>query len=341
MCRAAEESWGGPVERVNLYRPEEVAVPEGNFMAKMRFVRRALVCAWRQRPDVVLALHVNFLPVALAIRFLVGSQVAMFGIGVEVWAPFPWWTRRLIARCDSLLAISRFTADWMARRAGIDPSRIKVVPLPIERSLVNAALHHPDPVSPSETADVCLLTVTRLVPEHRFKGCFEVANALPVVLARRPNVRWVLVGHGGDLPVIRERCRALGIDHAVEFTDRIDDEQLAERYRRADVFLLPSIADPEADPPVGEGFGLVYAEAGAFGLPSIGSSVGGGSLEIVIDGETGVRVPPHDTQALIDAIVRLVDDAQLRRRLGQGARERVRSRHLPSHFSDALERACR
>lgn len=340
MGSAAEGSWSGPVERVNLYLPDEVAAPEGNPLAKVRFVGRALTCAWRQRPDVVLALHVNFLPVALAIRFLVGARVAMFGIGVEVWAPFPWWTRRLIARCDSLLAISHFTADWMARRAGMDASRIQVVPLPIEEGLVSEAFEPSEPVSPSEAPHVCLLTVTRLVPEHRFKGCFEIADALSTVLARRPTVRWVLVGHGGDLPVIRERCRALGIDHAVEFTDRISDEQLAERYRRADIFLLPSIADPEADPPVGEGFGLVYAEAGAFGLPSIASSVGGGSLEIVKDGETGLTVPPRSADALVDAILRLVDDGGLRRRLGENARERVKSRHLPSHFSDALQRAC-
>lgn len=340
MGKSIEENWLGPVDRANLYLPDEVAVPEGNVRAKLRFVRRAVLAAFRQRPDTIMVLHVNLLPVAFAIRLLVGGRVAMFGIGVEVWAPFPWWMRRLISRCDRLLAISRFTAGWMARRAGIDRSRITVIPLPIEESLVETAQAVAAGASRPERAHVQLLTVTRLVPEHRYKGCFEIVNALPAVLARRPDVRWVLVGHGSDLPVIRERCRTLGVDHAVEFTGRIGDDQLAEQYRQADVFVLPSIADPESAPPIGEGFGLVYAEAAAFAVPSIASSAGGGSLEIVIDDETGVTVPPYDLQALVDAILQLVEDTDQRQRLGEGGRERVARQHLPHHFTMALRRGC-
>jgi len=184
------------------------------------------------------------------------------------------------------------------------------------------------------------LTVSRLVPEHRFKGYFTVARALPVVLARRPSVRWTLVGHGPDLPAIQEECADLGIEHAVELTGRITDDALVQNYVRADLFVLPSTADPEASPPVGEGFGLVYAEAGAFGLPSVGSNAGGGSLEIVIDGQTGLTVPPNDADALADAILRLIDDADLRTRLGRGARELVESRQRPSRVALALRRAC-
>jgi phosphatidylinositol alpha-1,6-mannosyltransferase len=339
MGSAAEEAWAGPVGRVNLYLPDEVTVPEGNLAAKLRFTRRALRAGWRQRPDVVLALHVNFLPVAFAIRRLVGARVAVFGIGVEVWAPFSRWIRELIARCDRILAISAFTAELMAARAGIAASRITVVPLPIDERIARAAFGGADRAAVTEAEQICLITVTRLVPEHRFKGCFEIAEAMPSVLAQRSNVRWVLVGHGADLPVIRERCRELGIGHAVEITDRIDDDELADRYRQADVFVLPSTADPEADPPVGEGFGLVFAEAGAFGLPSIGSTAGGGSLEIISHGENGVNVPPHDPGALVQAILELVGNPDLRRRLGANARERVRSRHMLPHFAEALRRA--
>jgi len=153
-------------------------------------------------------------------------------------------------------------------------------------------------------------------------------------------VRWVVVGQGADLPALRARCQALGIEHVVTFTGGISDKGLVEAYRRADVFVLPSRADPEALPPIGEGFGLVFAEAGAFGLPSIGSNEGGGSLEFVIDRKTGIRVPTDDRDALAQAIVRLVDDAKLRAQLGEGAKELVASRHLPSQFSAALWAAC-
>jgi glycosyltransferase involved in cell wall biosynthesis len=163
---------------------------------------------------------------------------------------------------------------------------------------------------------------------------------LPRVLTERPGVRWLVVGQGADLPVLRARCENLGVGHAVDFAGGVEDESLIKAYRRADVFVLPSRADPEAVPPVGEGFGLVFAEAGAFGVPSIGSSAGGGSLEFVRNEKTGLTVPPNDPEALFGAIVRLMDDAELRARLGQGARELVQSRHLPSQFSAALWDAC-
>ena len=339
MADAIEDGWPGPVVRVNLYRPDEVEEPEGNLRAKVRFSRRAVAAAARERPAALLLLHVNFLPVGLFIRAVAGARVGMFAIGVEVWSPMSRWTRLLVNRCDWLLAISSYTATWFARRARIELDRVRVVPLPIDRSLADAAADASPPRPARADGHVRLLTVSRLVPEHRFKGCFTVARALPAVIARQPSIRWTLVGDGADLPVIREECRALGIDHAVEFAGRISDEALAQQYRRADLFVLPSSADPEATPPVGEGFGLVYAEAGAFGLPLVGSSAGGGGLEIVIDGQTGVTVPPDDPKALAEAILRLAADAELRARLGHGARKLVERRHLPSVFAAALRSA--
>lgn len=340
VADSIQAAWSGPVVRVDLYRPHEVAVPEGHIGAKVRFAWRAAAAAIRSRPDGIICVHVNFLPIAMLLRRGLGSRVGIVGHGVEVWSPFPWYLRRLIARCDWRLAVSSFTASWMAYRAGIEKDRVQVVPLPINASLAALPESAREPIPVPEDGVVRLLTVTRLVREHRFKGYFDVADALPPILARRPQVRWVVVGHGDDLPAIRERCRELGIDRAVEFTGRIDDQRLAELYRQADLFVLPSVAEPEATPPMGEGFGLVFAEAGAFGLPAIGSSAGGGSLEIVLDQETGVTVPPYDSQALIDAILELVDDVDLRRRLGEGARRRVLCRHMPHHFAAALERIC-
>jgi phosphatidylinositol alpha-1,6-mannosyltransferase len=338
MADAVEHGWQGPVLRLDLYRPREVRTPEGNLRAKLRFSRRALVAALRARPDAILLLHVNFVPLGVLLRTLVGARVGLFAIGVEVWVPLSRWRRALIRRCDWLLAISSFTADWFARCARVDRGKVTVIPLPIDQRLADAAGAQHPPAGDEGTTT--MLTVSRLVPEHRFKGYLDVVRALPLVLARRPSVRWVLVGNGADLAVIRDECRARGIEHAVDLTGPVDDVTLVAQYRRADVFVLPSTADPEASPPTGEGFGLVFAEAGAFGVPSIGSSRGGGSLEIVLDGATGLTVPPDDTAALASAILRLVDDADLRDRLGRAARKIVEERHLPAHFAIALSRAC-
>jgi phosphatidylinositol alpha-1,6-mannosyltransferase len=300
-----------------------------------------LGAARREPPDVIIALHVNLLPVALLAGKPRRARVVMFGHGIEVWAPLPWWTRRFVAGCDRLLAVSSFTAEWMARRARIDVNRVKVVTLPVAQRFADEADDTGSRTQDDAPRAVELLSVCRLVPAQRSKGYFDVANALPHVLAERPAVRWRMVGHGPDLAALREHCEHLGIGHAVEIPGRVEDDVLVESYRRADVFVLPTWANPEAVPPVGEGFGLVFAEAAMFGLPLIGSTEGGGSLDLVMDGHTGLTVPPNDQEALVRAILRLVDDRDLRERLGNGARALIESRHLPSQFSAALLAACR
>jgi glycosyltransferase involved in cell wall biosynthesis len=159
------------------------------------------------------------------------------------------------------------------------------------------------------------------------------------VLERHPEASWVVVGEGDDLPALRAECDRLGIRDAVTFKGRVSDADLVDLYRTAAVFALPSVADADADPPLGEGFGLVFLEAGAFGLAIVAATQGGGSSEFVIDGETGLTVSAHAPNEVADAIVRLLDDPDLRTALGQRARERALARHLPAHFRAALNRS--
>jgi phosphatidylinositol alpha-1,6-mannosyltransferase len=167
-----------------------------------------------------------------------------------------------------------------------------------------------------------VLTVSRLAAEHRYKGHFDIARCFSRVLERRPDATWIVVGDGDDLPALRAECERLGIHEAV--------------YRRAALFALPSFADIDAKPPVGEGFGLVYLEAGAFGLPSIAATPGGGSADFVSHGQTGLTVRPHAADELAEAILRLLEDPQLRAALGRRARSQAFARHLPEHFRQAL-----
>ena len=136
-------------------------------------------------------------------------------------------------------------------------------------------------------------------------------------------------------------CRELGIRHAVTFLGGVSDEDLIHAYREADVFVLPSVAQAQYQPPTGEGFGLVYAEAGAFGVPSIASTSGGGALDFVENGVTGMTTAPGDSADLAAAILRLLSDPQERSRLGQAAQDRVRVHHLPGQFGTRLASALR
>jgi glycosyltransferase involved in cell wall biosynthesis len=88
-------------------------------------------------------------------------------------------------------------------------------------------------------------------------------------------------------------------------------------------------------PSRGEGFGLVYLEAMRFGKPCIASTVDGGS-EVVVDGHTGLLVPPDDLPAVRDAAVRLLSDDAFAERLGEAGRQRLESRYRFQHFQDRL-----
>ncbi len=340
---AVEANWDGPVERVDLVqapRQREASAPrlDGTVSrpAVVRFTKRVFKRAHTSRPDIVVCGLLGLLPVASAVALAFRCKLALLAYGVDVWGRIGPLEQVLIRRCAHLLTISSFTADVFGARAGVDRSDIGVLALPMAEPIAAGA---EAAVDDHAGRAAIVLTVSRLARTDRFKGHFDIARCFGRVLERRPDARWVVVGDGDDLAALRSECRRLRIQHAVTLTGRVTDAELIGLYRTAAVFALPSFANPDAHPPVGEGFGLVYAEAGAFGLPIIAAAPGGGSAEFVVDGSTGLTVKPHAPQELADVIVRLLDSPELRTALGQRARSRAFAHHLPVHFREALHRS--
>jgi glycosyltransferase involved in cell wall biosynthesis len=151
-----------------------------------------------------------------------------------------------------------------------------------------------------------LLTVGRLQAP---KDAVTLIRALGA-LRERP-FEAVVVGDGPDRPAVEEEIRLLGLEPAVELAGERDD--VPELLASADLFVLSSRS---------EGLPLSILEAMAAGLPVVASNVGG-VPEAVVDGHTGLLVPPSDPQSLAAAIGRLLDDPARRRRLGEAGRLRV------------------
>lgn len=166
------------------------------------------------------------------------------------------------------------------------------------------------------TKEVQLLFVGRL--DHQ-KGLDVLLEAL----ARVPNrLRWSLtvVGTGGDDAELRQKAATLGVAGSVRFVGQVND--VPERLRRSDVFVLPSRA---------EGMSNALLEAMSVGIACVATAIGGNS-ELVRDGVTGVLVPAGDAQALGHALERLMRSPALRRKLGEAAREII----LRSYTIDAV-----
>lgn len=165
-------------------------------------------------------------------------------------------------------------------------------------------------------------SVGRLV---RQKGYDLLLEAMPRLLADRPGLRLVIAGEGPERRALEDRAGALGIRHAVRLVGHLPDPRAL--YAAMDVFLLPSRH---------EGYGVVFLEAMAMGVPVLGTRVVG-SDEAVRDGRTGILVPPGDADVLAHAVSRLLGDPARRRSLAAAAREWLRSHGNRGRMAERTE----
>lgn len=163
--------------------------------------------------------------------------------------------------------------------------------------------------------DRVILTVGRLVPK---KNHDHVLRALPEVLQKIPNLKYLIVGSGPEEAQLKEVARQLGISKQVIFTGAIEHASLPPYYCLSNVFVMPScvVADNF------ESFGIVFIEASACGKPVIGSKTGGIS-DAVVDGVTGLLVEPNDVKEIAQTLIRLLTDEQLALTLGKNGRARA------------------
>jgi glycogen(starch) synthase len=156
--------------------------------------------------------------------------------------------------------------------------------------------------------------VGRLTPT---KGPHVLLEAVPRVLGLRPETRFVFAGDGQMREGLESRARELGLEGTVRFVGHLRGQVLATFYRAADLVVVPSLYEP---------FGMVALEAAVCGTPVLVAGTGGLS-EILVDGVTGITVPPNDPEALARGIVHLLHNLHLGRELAAHADARVREQY--------------
>jgi len=189
----------------------------------------------------------------------------------------------------------------------------------------------PADASPLDDARPTILTIARI--EERYKGHDTLVRALPLVLAKVPDAQWVVIGEGSLRPGLEALAASYGVSQAIRFLGAVADEQRNLWLRRARLLAMPSRLP--AGGFAGEGFGIVYLEAGAYGKPVVAGNVGG-ALDAVRDGETGLLVEPTDPLLVAEAITRLLLDSELARRLGEAGRRHALAHTWP-HVVDRVE----
>jgi glycosyltransferase involved in cell wall biosynthesis len=225
------------------------------------------------------------------------------------------WGRNLqvmgMKRASAITAVSQFQAKQIATDVSLALNDIHVIPNPISPKLQQQALAQPR-VEPSKPV---ILYTGRI--EFR-KGSLELLRSVDRVAAEFPEVEYVVAGARHNSIDDRMLNQAFGVNGTrkhVRLIGHVQWQKLADWYRRASVFVMPSYY---------ETFGISVIEAMAFGLPVVASDAGG-LPEVVEDGVTGILVPAGDSAALSEALLRLLRDPRLRARMGEAGRERVRS----------------
>lgn len=237
----------------------------------------------------------------------------------------------VVRNADLLLPVSGFTAGLLqdlgapADRIrvinnGTDPDRFRPISEPSFRSRIGAA------------GRPMILAIGRIVPR---KGFDTVIEAMPQVLRTIPDALLAIAGEGPFEADLRASVERLGLSDSVHFCGRIPYDDLPEVYSSADVVAMPS----RHEPPAVEGFGIVFLEANACERAVIGAHTGG-IPDAVVDGETGLLVPPDDPPALAAALVELLSNQPLRERLGRQGRQRVLDAftwdHVAGRVADVL-----
>ncbi len=269
----------------------------------------AFAQALRFRPDLTLNAHIVTAPVSTAIRRALGAPVVQYYHANEI-GDKPRLAEFAARRADVVIAVSSYTAG-LIKASGGEQADIRLIPPGVELPV--------DP-TPQPAARPTLLTIARM--NDGYKGHDVLIRALALVRERVPGALLIVVGDGPLRAGLEQLVESLELSDAVRFLGSVSDRQRDEWLRRADVFAMPSRLP--GGRLAGEGFGIVYLEAAAYGKPVVAGNVAG-ALDSVADGETGLLVDPTDPQAVADAITTLLVDRDLARRLGERGAERAAS----------------
>jgi glycosyltransferase involved in cell wall biosynthesis len=224
-------------------------------------------------------------------------------------------TRFILSRADRVLFNSQYTLA-QAREKGYFPCRAEVVYQGFDDRLFGRVLRSGE----SRTLLNIPQDATLIVALGRMievKGLHVLAAAADDLLATRPNAHLVIAGDGPMRPQIQDLVSRAACRDRIHLPGALSRARVAQLLADADLFVNPGIVDSTGR---AEGLGITTIEAMASGLPCVGSRVGG-IAETIIDGATGFLVPPSDRSELVRAIGRLIDDAELRKRMGAAARK--------------------
>lgn len=279
--------------------PRSIKEVTSNIPAKVQFIseaaggkRQYLQAVGHQLKgscDLIICGHINLLPLAAAYSLVKRAPLVLQVHGIEVWRPPERIHRTCLSRVSSVWSVSAVTRDRMNAWAKLPANRYTVIPNTIHPERYGMAPRRADlEARYGVDGKKVILTLARLDARERYKGIDEILQVLPRLLESEPQLIYMIAGDGDDRGRLFEKAREIGVENQVIFTGYVPESDKADLLRLADVFAMPGR---------GEGFGIVYLEAMACGIPVVGSLLDG-SRDALQNGALGPLVNPNDLASL-------------------------------------------
>lgn len=273
----------------------------GHWSGKLRTIIFSVVLilqAIRQKPNLIITTHINFIPAARLLKKITGIPFWAIAHGVEAWGIEDHQVKKALHDADQILAVSNYTRDRLIKEENLNPHKIVVLPNTFDPSHLQvggkpAHLLTKFNLKPEQKV---ILTVGRLAEQKRYKGYDQVLEALPQVLKVFPDLRYIIGGKGKDRPRIEQIISRLKLEPWVIFAGFIPDAELADYYNLSDVLAMPSKR---------EGFGIVFIEALACGRPVIGGTLDG-AVDALDGGRLGALVDPDNIDEIAQTIIQIL-----------------------------------
>jgi len=248
--------------------------------------------------DLILCGHINLLPLAYLVAKWMNLPVWCVIYGVDAWNfRGNWFLNNIVGRLDGVVSISETTKARFVLWSKVKAQDVVVVPNcydPFQFGMGTKSEILSERYNIKDNA--VLMTLGRLSANERYKGFDETLEVMPDLVKKIPELIYMIVGAGDDKERLQQKAKQLNIGSHIVFPGYIPESEKADHYRLADCYIMPSS---------GEGFGFVFLEALACGIPVIGSKIDGGR-DALRDGLLGILVNPKDPKEIEEAVLQIL-----------------------------------
>lgn len=266
--------------------------------AKLRFIGSSIFRACTKRQIIIG--HLNLAVVGVLVKMLLPwKKVVIVVHGLEIWLPVSRLKKFLLYRADQIITVSSHTKHSLIKQFGLEENKINILhntvdpyfPLPTSFEKPKFLVDRHVELNGKYVA----VSVCRMKATEAYKGYDKVIQCIPDLLLEIPNLHYMIVGSWDEKEKKRidDLIEQLNVKEYVTFTGFVKDEELTAYFQLGDVFVMPSKF---------EGFGIVYIEAMACGVPVIAGNKDG-SVDALANGALGKLIDPDNLQEIASALL--------------------------------------